>query len=104
MVQSELKYLSTHALVFVAFVKDNATKSSIPFIFFFKSCKIFCAKPKEVDPSNLNFCLTNKCFDSTQIYNKQQSIKMKWIRAVNRNTFFVFIENIYTRYSILLAQ
>ena len=25
-----------------------------------------CAKQKEVDPINLNFCMTNKSFDSTQ--------------------------------------
>ena len=31
-----------------------------------KKGKVFCAKPKEVDPINLNFCMKNKFFDSTQ--------------------------------------
>ena len=35
---------------------------------FWKLCIVFCAKPKEVDPIKLNFDMTNKCFDSTQIY------------------------------------
>ena len=51
----------------MAFVEDNATMNSIPY--FENSCKIFCAKPKEVDSINLNFCMTNKRFDSTQICN-----------------------------------
>ena len=24
-----------------------------------KSCEVFCANPKEVDPTNLNLCMTN---------------------------------------------
>ena len=37
--------------VFVAFVKDNATMSSIQ---YFENCVLyFCAKPKEVDPIKL---------------------------------------------------
>ena len=47
---------------FCGIVRDNATMSSIPY--FEKSC----TKPKEVDHINLIFCMTNKCFDSTQIY------------------------------------
>ena len=37
----------------VAFVEDNATMSSIP---YFENifCKMFCAKPEEVDPIKLN--------------------------------------------------
>ena len=34
--------------VFVVFVEENATLSSIPY--FEKSCIVFSAKPKEVDP------------------------------------------------------
>ena len=33
---------------------------------FRKSCNIFCAKPKEVDPIKVNFSMTNTCFDTTQ--------------------------------------
>ena len=47
----------------VAFVKDNATSS----IWYFEN-HVFCAKRKEVDPIKLNFSVTNKCFDRTQIY------------------------------------
>ena len=31
--------------------------------------KVFCAKPTEVNPISLDFCMTNKCFDSTHIIN-----------------------------------
>ena len=48
---------------------------------FLKSCKVFCAKPKEAGPINLNFCLTNKRFDITQIYNPQRNIEINLIRA-----------------------
>ena len=34
-----------------------------------KSCIVFCAKPKEVILIKINFSMTNKCFDSTQMYN-----------------------------------
>ena len=62
--------LSCNAMrtVFMAFVEDNATLSSIPY--FENHVSYFCAKPKEVDPINLNFCMTNNCFDITQIYNQ----------------------------------
>ena len=53
-------------IIFVAFVEDNSFVSSIPY--FENRVRYFCAKPKEVDPINLNFCMTNKCFNSTQIY------------------------------------
>ena len=46
----------------VAFVADNATMSSIP---YFENHVRCCAKPKEVEPMNLNFYMTNKRFDST---------------------------------------
>ena len=36
---------------------------------FRKSCNVFCAKPKEVERIELNFSMTNKCFDTTQICN-----------------------------------
>ena len=49
--------------------------------FITKSCILFCAKWKEVNPDEPSFSMTNKCFDSTQIYNLQWSIKMNWIRA-----------------------
>ena len=39
--------------VFVGFVKDNATLSSI--LYFENHCIVFCAKPKEVDPIKLIF-------------------------------------------------
>ena len=72
---------------------------------FQKSCIIACAKPKEVNPIKLSFSKTNKCFGSTQIYNSQWSIKINWIRAsIIQIFFFSSIENIYIRYSILLAQ
>ena len=29
---------------------------------------VFCEKPKEVVHIEVNLCMTNKCFDSTQIY------------------------------------
>ena len=35
-------------LFYVAFVVDNAIMNSIPY--FLKSCIVFCAKAKEVDP------------------------------------------------------
>ena len=35
---------------------------------FGKSLIVFCAKPKEVNPIKLRFSMTNKCYDSTQIY------------------------------------
>ena len=49
----------TSCSVFVAFVKDSATMSSIPY--FENHVKVFCAKPKDEDPINLNFSMTNKC-------------------------------------------
>ena len=36
---------------------------------FRKSRVVFCAKPKKVNPIKPDFSMTNKCFDSTQIYN-----------------------------------
>ena len=36
---------------------------------------------KEVDPINLTFCMAKKRFNSTQIYNKECNIGIKWIRA-----------------------
>ena len=59
-------FSSKNNTVIVTFVEDNATMISI--LYFEKSCKAFCEKPKEVDPINLNFCTTNRCIDSTQIY------------------------------------
>ena len=64
---SPFKQESTCQQIFVKFVEDNATMSS--YTVFWKLCKEFCArakKPKKVDHINLNFCMTDKCFDSTQ--------------------------------------
>ena len=36
---------------------------------------------KEVDPIKLNFSMTNKCFDTTQICNYKRDIKINWNRA-----------------------
>ena len=44
--------LFTNCYIFVAFVEDNATKSSIP---YFENQYVFCAKPKEIDPIKLIF-------------------------------------------------
>ena len=47
-----------------------ASRNKCHYVFntvFWKSCKIFFAKPKEVDPVNLNVSMTNS-FDSTQKY------------------------------------
>ena len=41
--------------------------------------RILC-KPKEVDPIKLILHTTNKCFDSTQIYNQQQRIQINRIK------------------------
>ena len=47
---------------------------------------------------------SNKCFDSTQICNEQQGIKINRIRALMIATLADFIENIYYCYIVLLAQ
>ena len=48
----------------MVFVEDNATMSLIPYF-----VRYFVQNRKEVDTINLNFCMTNNCFDNTQIYN-----------------------------------
>ena len=53
---------SLHLSLFVAFVEDSGILSSIFFL-------IFSETLEEVDPINMNFCLKDKCFDSTHIYN-----------------------------------
>ena len=45
-----VKHLQNYKIIFVAFVK------------------VFCAKPKKVNPVTLNFLTTNKCFNSTLLY------------------------------------
>ena len=65
---------------------------------FRKSCKVFCAKPKEVDPIKLNFSMTNKCLSTIQICNEKQSIKMNWNRASIIGKPLFLIENISSRY------
>ena len=52
-------HLLTYFFIFVAFVEDNATMSSI--LYFENHVSYFSAKPKEVDPINFTFCTTNKC-------------------------------------------
>ena len=47
--------------IFVAFVEDNVTMSSVSY--FENRVSYFCAKPKKVDPINVNFCIT-KCFNA----------------------------------------
>ena len=56
----------TLTIIFVVFVEDNVTMSSIPYFENRVSC--FCAKPKEVDRIDFTFCMTNKCLDGTHIY------------------------------------
>ena len=41
-----------------------------------KNINVFCAKPKKINPIKLNFCMTNKCFESTQISDYQWSSKI----------------------------
>ena len=50
----------------VAFVEENGCHYEFNSVFY-KSCNVFCAKSKEVKPDKLNFSMTNKCFDSTEI-------------------------------------
>ena len=52
--------------IFVAFVKDHVCPISIFVAFVENPVRYFVKKLKEADP-NLNFCMTSKCFDSTQI-------------------------------------
>ena len=59
--------------LFVAFVEDNATMSSIWYFQNHVWLEV-CAKPKEVNPSRLNFSMTNNGLDGTQIYNLQWNI------------------------------
>ena len=87
---------------FVAFVEDKYGQYDV-----LKMCVVFCAKPKEVDPNIFNFCMTNKCFDITQVYNQQQSIEINWISSSIKGIhIFLFfdIENVCSCYSIPLAQ
>ena len=52
----------------VSFVEDNTILNSIRY-FENHVHNILCVKPEEVDPIELNFSMTNKYFDTTQIYN-----------------------------------
>ena len=47
---SEIEYFEIITAIFVAFVEDNATMSSIE---YFENHVSHCAKPKEVDPIKL---------------------------------------------------
>ena len=62
-------------------------------------CKTEASRPYQTHIST-----TNKCFDSTQMYDLQQRIKLNRIRASMIVTLSFFIENIYTRYIVLLVQ
>ena len=57
---------------------------------FWKPWIVFCTKPKEVDPINLNVSTTNKCFDSTQIYNYEPNIEINWMSASIIGVLFFF--------------
>ena len=46
--------------------------------------------------------MTNKSFDSNQIYTLQQRVKINRIRASMIATLSFFIENVYNRYIVLL--
>ena len=76
---------------------------------YWKSCIVFCAKQKEVDRKKTHFSMTNKSFDSTQlynyiIYNWQQHIKINRIRTSMIATLSFLIENIYNRNNVPLVQ
>ena len=51
--------------------------------------RILC-KTEGSRPCYTNFSMTNKCFDSTQIYNKQQHMKINSNRASMIETLFFF--------------
>ena len=59
--------------IFVAFVDDNATVSSIPY--YENHVRYVVQKPKEADPINLNFCMTNKCFEALKCMLKDEILK-----------------------------
>ena len=48
--------------------------------------------------------MTNKSFDSCQMYNLQQRVKINRTRTSMIATLSFFIENVYNRYTVLLAQ
>ena len=48
-------------IIFEVFDEENATMLKFSTVFQ-KSCKVFCAKPKEVNPVKLRFSITNKVF------------------------------------------
>ena len=78
---------------------------------FWKSCIIFCAKPKEVDPIEL-ISLRQVCVSIALKYEinisvikyEHQRYENKQIRAQIIATPSFFIEIIYNRYTVLLAQ
>ena len=79
--------------IFVAFVEDNTTMSSVRY--FEKHASYFV---------HTHFSTTNKSFGSTKIYNEQQRVKINRIRASMIATLSFFIENVYNRYIVLLSQ
>ena len=68
-------------MIFVASVEDCECQKEFITVFQ-NSYNIFYAKTKEVNLVKLKFSMTNKCFNGTKIYNKQQSIEIKWIEAL----------------------
>ena len=86
-------------LSFVAFVEDNATMCSI----LWKSCIVFCAKPKEVDPIEL-----------ISLRQMSASVALKYIinngvlKYTESGSSMIatpfFDKNIYNRYIVRLAQ
>ena len=69
--------ISLSKRIFVAFIEDNTTMSSIRY--FEKSCIVFCAKPKEVDPIKLISLLQISV--SIALNKLQQRIKINRIMA-----------------------
>ena len=102
------KFRANHrhaSLFFVAYVEDHATLSSIRY--FENHVSLFCATwPKEVDPIKLISLQQIKYFSRTQIYNKQQRIKMNKIKAsmILILYFFFSLKKCITALSFLLAQ
>ena len=84
--------LPSNMAVYEAYVEDKQCHYECNTVFR-KSCNVFCAKQKEVNPIKLYFCVINKRFHSTQTYDYQRSFEI-----------FFLIETISARYNILLAQ
>ena len=71
---------------------------------FLKSCIVFCARPKEVDPIKLISLRQTSVSVALKIYDQQQRIKINRIRTSMTVTLSFFIKNIFIRYIVLLPQ